>query len=105
MSNLDLGIIGNSTYGALIDRKARVVWACFPRFDGDPLFSSLMNGDGEEPEAGFFDITIENFARSEQHYRHNTAVLTTTLYDDQGSAVEITDFAPRFKDRGEFSDR
>jgi GH15 family glucan-1,4-alpha-glucosidase len=100
MSNLDLGIIGNSTYGALIDRKARVVWACFPRFDGDPLFSNLMNGNGEEPEAGFFDITIENFARSEQHYQHNTAVLTTTLYDGHGSAVEITDFAPRFKDRG-----
>jgi len=108
MNNLDLGVIGNSTYGALIDGKARVVWACFPRFDGDPLFSSLMNGSngndgtGEEgePEAGFFDIQIENFTRSEQHYRHNTAILSTTLYDDNGSAVEIIDFAPRFKDRG-----
>jgi len=107
MSTLDLGVIGNCTYAALVNREARVVWACFPRFDGDPVFCSLLNGDepstaveedDQEPQLGFFDVVMENFARSEQNYLHNTAILVTTLYDRDGCALEITDFAPRFKD-------
>ncbi len=97
MSTLDLAVIGNCSFSALIDREARIVWSCVPRFDGDPVFCSLLDGaDG----IGHFDIVLEDFARSEQHYLHNTALLTTTLYDTHGSAVEITDFAPRFKQFG-----
>ena len=107
MGNLDLGVIGNCTFGALINQVGRVVWACFPRFDGDPMFCSLLNDGGDGPgapggmedgeDAGFFDIAVENFARSEQHYLHNTAILVTTLFDHDGGAVEIVDFAPRYK--------
>ncbi|HEC14117.1 MAG TPA: glycoside hydrolase family 15 protein, partial [Rhodospirillales bacterium] len=105
MNDLNLGAIGNSTFGALIDKGGRVVWACFPRFDGDPLFCHLLNdGNGKkddgESDTGFFDFQIENFSRSEQHYLHNTAILVTTLFDSDGAALEITDFAPRFKERG-----
>ena len=57
---------------------------------------AIPNG-GLNGEFGFFDVTIEDFARSEQRYRHNTAILVTTLFDQQGQAVEITDFAPRFR--------
>lgn len=32
VNDLNLGLIGNSTFGALIDRQGRVAWACFPRF-------------------------------------------------------------------------
>ena len=39
--NLDLGVIGNCSFGALIDRRARVVWSCLPTFDGDPAFCRL----------------------------------------------------------------
>jgi hypothetical protein len=35
MNNLDLALIGNCSIGALIDARAEIVWACFPRFDGD----------------------------------------------------------------------
>ncbi len=98
MNDLNIGVIGNSTFGALIDKRGRVVWACFPRFDGDPVFSYLLNDSGKsDSEIGFFDIEVENFARSEQYYQHNTAILTTTLFDNNGAALEITDFAPRFK--------
>jgi hypothetical protein len=38
--------------------------------------------------------------RSEQHYERNTAIVVTTLYDRRGAAIEITDFAPRFKQFG-----
>ena len=103
MSNLDLGVIGNCTFGALVDRNARVVWCCFPRFDGDPVFCSLLNdhsGDGDEVDedaVGFFDVAVDGFVRSEQHYLQNSAILVTTLYDKDDAALEIADFAPRFK--------
>jgi len=97
MSDLNLAVIGNCSYGALIDKQARIVWTCLPRFDSDPVFCSLMDGGKNASDDGYFDIDIEDFARSEQNYLHNTAIVVTTLYDTHGSALEITDFAPRFK--------
>jgi len=38
VSSLDLGLIGNSAIGALLNPSAEIVWACFPRFDGDAMF-------------------------------------------------------------------
>ena len=36
--SLNLGVIGNCAFTALIDERARIVWCCLPRFDGDPVF-------------------------------------------------------------------
>ena len=102
MSDLDLAVIGNSSFGALIDRHGRIVWSCMPRFDGDPVFCALLDGTLGNEAAGFYDIEIENFERAEQRYIHNTAVLVTVLYDRAGAAVEIVDFAPRFKQLDRF---
>ncbi|MDO9126471.1 MAG: glycoside hydrolase family 15 protein, partial [Parvibaculum sp.] len=107
MSSLDLGVIGNGTFGALIDKWARIVWCCLPRLDGDPVFYDLLNGrpeaasqpEADRPERGFWSIEIENAASSRQFYRENTAVLVTELTDRDGNAVEICDFAPRFTRR------
>ncbi len=98
MPTLDLGIIGNCSFSALIDRRGRVVWSCLPRFDGDPVFSSLLAGTSD-PEHGFFDVELDGCVSTEQRYRRNTAILVTTLRDAEGGAVEIVDFAPRFRDR------
>ena len=98
MSQLDLGILGNGSFSALVDDHGRIVWCCLPRFDGDPVFSSLLAGEGE-PEHGFFDVVLEGCVSSEQRYLRNTAILVTTLRDGQGGAIEITDHAPRFRDR------
>jgi GH15 family glucan-1,4-alpha-glucosidase len=94
--SLNLGVIGNCAYSALIDERGRVVWCCLPRFDGDPVFNALL-----DPSTGgsVWAIEIEDFARSEQEYRPNTAILHTRLYDQQGQGIEITDFAPRFTSR------
>ena len=100
MSSLDLAVLGNCSFSALVDRDARIVWSCMPRFDGDPIFCSLMNGVGGDTAGGAYAIELEDFARSEQYYLHNTAILVTTLYDTHGAALEITDFAPRFKQLG-----
>ncbi len=99
MSTLELAMIGNCNIAALIDRRARIVWGCFPRLDGDPMFCALLLNHGEA-EAGFFDIELKGLARSEQRYRRNTPIVETILYAEDGSAVQVTDFAPRFKQFG-----
>jgi GH15 family glucan-1,4-alpha-glucosidase len=97
--SLDLAIIGNCSFAGLIDRMARVVWCCLPRFDGDPVFHSLLGTRGEEGD-GAFAIELEGVVRSEQAYAENTAVVVTRLFDGSGNAIEITDFAPRFQAQG-----
>mgnify|MGYP006174699819 CR=1 FL=1 len=99
MSTLDLAIIGNCTYGALVDAQATIVWCCLPRFDSDPVFCCLLDDD-ESPRHGFYAIELQGFQRSEQQYRRNSAVLVTRLYDDSDGVVEVTDFAPRFSHFG-----
>lgn len=97
MKTLDLALIGNCNIGALIDTRASIIWGCFPRFDGDPVFCSLLK---ETDDYGFFAIELADCERTEQHYLENTAILVTRLYDSHGGAVEITDFAPRFGQHG-----
>lgn len=55
---------------------------------------------GADPTEGLFTIEIENQQRSEQAYDAATAVLRTRLFDSEGQAIEITDFAPRFVHHG-----
>ena len=99
-ADLHLGVVGNCAFAALIDGRARVAWACMPRFDGDPLFAGLLEGGSPESERSRFDVEIEGFDGSRQSYVPNTPVLATTLRDREGRAVEITDFAPRFSQFG-----
>lgn len=97
-ASLDLGAIGNGTLGALIDARGRIVWACVPAFDGDPTFCALLsprNHDG-----GWYDVVLDGQTLAEQHYEPNSAILVTRLHDAQGNVLEITDFAPRFRQYG-----
>ena len=94
--DLELGVIGNCAFGALVDRRGDIVWCCLPRFDGDPVFCRLLDGGSGAGEEGAFRIELAGFARAEQEYLANTAVLVTRLFAEDGSGVEITDFAPRF---------
>lgn len=96
MNGLDLGLIGNCSIGALIDRKGAVVWCCLPRFDGDPVFHALLSREGNRSREGIFAIELTDFVSSEQSYLPNTAILRTVLNGASGS-IEILDFAPRFK--------
>jgi GH15 family glucan-1,4-alpha-glucosidase len=97
----NLALIGNGTIGALIDGVGRISWGCFPRFDGDPTFCSLLRSDRHgQQDFGHFTIELENRARVEQRYVRNSAVLCTRLYDESGGAIEITDFAPRYRQYG-----
>jgi GH15 family glucan-1,4-alpha-glucosidase len=99
VSNLDLAIIGNCSFSALIDSSARIVWACLPRFDSDPRFCSLLNNSSEDAQ-GVFAVELLDFVESKQQYRHNSAIVETVLRDAHGSSLLVTDFAPRFKQYG-----
>jgi GH15 family glucan-1,4-alpha-glucosidase len=97
-ASLALGVIGNSAVSALVDPRGSIVWSCLPRVDGDPVFHALLGA--ANPGDGAFAIELEDFARSEQSYVENTAVLRTRLWDRHGHAIEISDFAPRFITKG-----
>ena len=90
---LDLAVIGNGRTAALVDPAARIVWWCFPRFDGDPVFCRLLAGAEEK---GFTDVVLEDFVETSSAYLRNTAIVATTMRDRHGSAIKVTDFAPRF---------
>ena len=100
MKTLDLALIGNSSIGALLDEKAEVVWACFPRFDGDALFCSLLRERADEAGFGLMAVDLPDFTHAEQEYLTNTAILVTRLHDRHGGVVEVTDFSPRFRQHG-----
>jgi GH15 family glucan-1,4-alpha-glucosidase len=97
MNSLDLAVIGNCMIAALVDRHARIVWNCFPRLDGDPVFCSLLKSAEAEDTAGFFGIELVGQTSCVQSYLENTAVLASTISDDRGNSVQIIDFAPRFR--------
>jgi len=98
MSSVDLFPIGNCQVSALIDRLGDMVWACVPRVDGDPIFSSLLGG--EEPADGIWAIDLQECVSVEQHYERNTAVLVTRKTDRLGNSIEFIDFCPRYRRLG-----
>lgn len=98
--SLDLAVIGNGMLAALVDRSARIVWSCFPRFDGDPVFCSLMAGSDDPDRGGDFAIEVVDARECNQRYEDNTAILVSEIVDSRGNVVEIVDFAPRFRNLG-----
>ena len=97
-ADLDLWPIGNCQVSGLIDESSGLVWGCVPRVDGDPVFCALLNGDNRD--SGVWRFELDGQVKSEQHYIRNTAMLVTRLEAEDGSAVEITDFCPRFERSG-----
>lgn len=95
-TNLDLALIGNCCISALIDRRGSIVWSCLPRFDGDPVFHALLGRAAEHPGSGVFGIELAGVRQTSQTYLPNTAIVRTVLESDEG-AIEIIDFAPRFR--------
>jgi hypothetical protein len=99
MTTLDLAAIGNCAIAALIDRKGDLVWSCFPRLDGEPVFCGLLDGLAEEDTArdkrsGVFSIRLLGWRAAELHREHRRSA--STMSDAHGNSIEITDFAPRF---------
>jgi len=92
-SSLDVAAIGNGRVAALVDTGGRIVWWCFPRLDGDPVFCRLLSGNEEK---GFCDVVLDGQVSATSKYVRNTGILETTLVAGDGASIRITDFAPRF---------
>ena len=63
-----------------------MVWGCFPRFDGDPAFCSLLRGHAGDAGAGVFTVDVLDHARTEQAFLENTPILITRKYDARAAA-------------------
>lgn len=99
-ASLDLAVVGNCQVAALIDNQGRIVWACLPKPDADPVFCALLRGDGGDSVSGVFAVDLQDMAQSNRSYLRNTAIVETTLTDATGNSLKITDFCPRFRSRG-----
>ena len=97
-ANLELWPVGNCQVSGMIDERAGLVWGCIPRVDGDPVFCALLHGN--QPDRGVWRFELEGQVRASQSYERNTPILVTRLEAADGSAVEITDFCPRFERSG-----
>ena len=88
---MELGIIGNCQYSALINRNGNISWLCWARFDSSFIFGNVLDKD----KGGFFEICGDNDQEGQQDYIANTNVLRTVFTTENGS-FELIDFAPRF---------
>ena len=84
-------MVGNCQFAALIDRKGAVVFCCLPRFDSEPVFSTLL----DEREGGTFQVGPADGSPGTQRYLDNSNVLETRFTTPDGT-FRVLDFAPRF---------
>ncbi|MFM1848810.1 MAG: hypothetical protein RL417_2284 [Pseudomonadota bacterium] len=88
------GVIGNCSLVALIDNHGGIDWLCLPSPDSPPLFGQLL-----DPEGGRFSISAPERAITRQRYLEHTNILTTDVETAAG-VFRITDFCPRYEERG-----
>jgi GH15 family glucan-1,4-alpha-glucosidase len=86
-----LGLIGNCQFSALVESTGAVVWCCLPRFDSEPIFSTLLDHDS----GGRFLVGPAQPVPGQQRYLENTNVLETRFEGPDG-AFRVLDFAPRY---------
>ncbi len=77
----DLGLIGNCQFSALVERTGAIVWCCLPRFDSEPVFSTLLDAR----TAGSSMVGPAGGERGVQRYLENTNVLETTFETASGT--------------------
>src|SRR4051794_38659152 len=94
---MELGIIGNCQFIALVNAEAEVSWLCWPRFDSSFVFGSLLDDD----KGGCFRIGPPHGGKGEQDYLVNTNILRTVFQTEAGS-FEVIDFAPRYAEHGSY---
>ncbi len=93
----DYGLIGDCETAALVGRDGSIDWLCWPAFDSDACFASLLG----TPEQGRWLIAPAGEIRKiSRRYWDNTLILETR-FDTADGAVAVIDFMPP---RGNASD-
>jgi GH15 family glucan-1,4-alpha-glucosidase len=83
----DYATIGDRRTAALVSRFGSIDWLCWPRFDSDACFASLIGG----PENGRWSITPSQGFSATRRYQTDTMVLETDFETESGS-VRLIDF-------------
>lgn len=86
----DYGLIGDCETVALVSGDGSIDWLCWPRFDSDACFASLLG----TPKNGRWLLapSSEVYGKSRK-YRDHTLILETTFETEDG-AVTVIDFMP-----------
>jgi GH15 family glucan-1,4-alpha-glucosidase len=86
----DYAVIADGETGALIGRDATIEWLCFPRFDSEACFASLL---GTRDNGCWALAPLEPVLAQSRRYRDNTLILETEFETRTGKA-RIIDFMP-----------
>ncbi len=88
------GVLFNNRTAALVSNNGEIDWACFPNFDSDPVFFSIL----DRKKGGFFAIfpLLDDFI-SYHRYEEDTNVLITEFYKGNSLILRILDFLPASK--------
>ncbi|MGM5481995.1 MAG: glycoside hydrolase family 15 protein [Nanobdellota archaeon] len=89
---LEYGIIGNCKACALVDKKGKICWMCYPSFDSPSMFAKIL----DKYKGGSFEIIPDRKSQYSQKYIENTNILETTIENEQYS-FKVIDFFPRYK--------
>lgn len=87
----DYALLSDLHTGPLVSRNGSIDWLCFPRFDSESVFASLLGSEEHgrwllAPEAADAVVT-------KRAYLENTFVLQTDWQSSEGQ-IRITDFMP-----------
>ncbi len=81
--------IGDGRSVALTDGRGAIDWLCWPRFDSEPIFSSLLDAS----RGGSFRVAPRGLLRSSAAYLPDTNVAITRFQTEAG-AIELLDLMP-----------
>ncbi|HEX3858195.1 MAG TPA: glycoside hydrolase family 15 protein [Pseudolabrys sp.] len=88
----DYALIGDLGTAALAGRDGSIDWLCWPRFDSDACFASLLGS----PDNGRWQIAPKDGAsKITRRYRPNTLILETRFETADGAATLIDFMPPR----------
>jgi GH15 family glucan-1,4-alpha-glucosidase len=85
----DYALIGDCETAALVGRNGSIDWMCWPRFDSQACFASLLG----KPSNGYWRICPIHRAHVKRRYLPHSLILETTFRTDEGQATLI-DFMP-----------
>jgi len=86
------GMIANNRTAALVGMDGTIDWACFPNFNSNPLFFSIL----DKNKGGYFSISPLKREKLyvHQYYEDFTNVLVTEFIKNGRIVLRLTDFMP-----------
>tara|TARA_A100001015_G_C15000908_1_gene718459 strand:+ start:209 stop:2020 length:1812 start_codon:yes stop_codon:yes gene_type:complete len=91
MHNLNYGIIGNCSSGALVSEQGCIEFLCLPNFQSSSVFAKLL----DKNIGGHFGILVNKGYKITQKYIESTTILKTS-FSDGTNAFDVFDYMPRY---------